>query len=606
MPAIRLLATPTAQTNTFGFHLAFSAPRDEDPAACSQARLDFGDGQYIDLGLICAPTPFTWASEHQMFLAEHAYSTPGHRTAHLQWGDEETTVVTSPEAVEAAASPQPDVLVFEAALSEPLLVSVQVKVANLAAEARVRLDGGAGQAFELAGAEGAQQEGRWTLGYPKPATYPLTLALLDADGFWLADLAQTTVEIGEPIAAPVTLALPFAAADDVPPLPEVAAAAVDPWLPYRYAYPAWAWARTYTTAGGAAVSRSLAPGTYLGIDAETWAGGALWYRTLGRDWIPASSVNLFRPSTLRGAELGSTPPPPPPPPPPGRRGVVTADRLNVRARPGVSASNPPIDSLVRNTEVAIYEEARVSDGLWYRIGVNRWVHSTWIRLLPATAASSEAAPLAASAEAAAGVSLPVGWVFASSLSVRARPGVSADNPPIGHLSRNQMVSVLETRPVGSEFWYRIGDGRWVSGQWLRVARARSRPAAIGSSERWVGVSLSTQTAVAYHGDRPVYAAMIASGLPGTPTVQGIYRTWARLPSTKMSGGRPGQGYYYIEGVTWTCYFYRGYALHTAYWHDAFGSPRSHGCVNISPYDAWWLFQWSAAGGANSPAVYVYW
>jgi len=174
------------------------------------------------------------------------------------------------------------------------------------------------------------------------------------------------------------------------------------------------------------------------------------------------------------------------------------------------------------------------------------------------------------------------------------------------LTRNQMVSVLETGAVGSETWHRIGADRWLNGQWLRLARSRARPAAIGASERWVGVSLSTQTAIAYEGDRPVYAAMIASGLPGTPTVQGIFRTWARLPSTKMSGGRPGQGYYYLEGVTWTCYFYRGYALHTAYWHDAFGAPRSHGCVNLSPYDAWWIFQWSAAGGAHSPAVYTYW
>ena len=109
--------------------------------------------------------------------------------------------------------------------------------------------------------------------------------------------------------------------------------------------------------------------------------------------------------------------------------------------------------------------------------------------------------------------------------------------------------------------------------------------------------------MAYEGDKPVYTALVATGLPGTPTVQGIFRTWWRLESRRMAGGS-GAGYYYLEEVTWTCYFHGGYALHTAYWHDAFGRPRSHGCVNLSPYDAWWLFQWSAPGGANSPAVYV--
>jgi lipoprotein-anchoring transpeptidase ErfK/SrfK len=123
----------------------------------------------------------------------------------------------------------------------------------------------------------------------------------------------------------------------------------------------------------------------------------------------------------------------------------------------------------------------------------------------------------------------------------------------------------------------------------------------------VGVNLRTQTVVAYEGDTPVYAALAATGMAATPTVRGVFRTWWRLVSRKMSGGAPATGgYYYLEEVPWTLYFYSGYALHAAYWHDAFGRPRSHGCVNLSPYDAWWIFKWSEAGGPNSPAVYVYW
>ncbi len=597
MPATaRLLTIPGRQANSVQFRLAFAAPQPDSVAACAPARLAFGDGQHSDLGILCTPTVFTWQTGHHLDLMSHTYPSPGPYTARLTWGDLtlETTALSIPSApITLVASAH--VTHFTVAPIAPLEMEARLHVTDLAVDQRLRLDGGAGQIHELAGSSGPDQEAIWTLAYPKPASYPLTIALLDADGFWVADLSQATVEIAEPIAPPPTLREALVAPAAISPLPEVATAAADPWLPYRYAYPLWAWARTYTTPGGTTISRGLAPGTYLGIDAETWAGGALWYRTLGRDWIPASSVSFFRPSTLRGAELAGAPPPPPPPA--ERRGVVTADRLNVRARPGVAANNPPIDSLLRNAEVVIYEETRVSDGLWYRIGVNRWVHSQWVRVLPATAAS---------AEIAAGVSLPVGWVFADSLSVRARPGATADNPPIDQLLHNQMVSVLESRAAGSETWHRIGPDRWVSGQWLRVARAKPRPASIGAAERWVGVSLRDQTAIAYAGDQPVYAAMIASGLPGTPTVQGIFRTWARLPSTKMSGGQPGQGYYYLEGVTWTCYFYGGYALHTAYWHDAFGTQRSHGCVNLSPYDAWWIFQWSAAGGGNSPAVYVYW
>jgi lipoprotein-anchoring transpeptidase ErfK/SrfK len=87
---------------------------------------------------------------------------------------------------------------------------------------------------------------------------------------------------------------------------------------------------------------------------------------------------------------------------------------------------------------------------------------------------------------------------------------------------------------------------------------------------------------------------------------GIFRTWLRLVSRKMAGGSAATGgYYNLEEVPWTLYFYSGYALHGAYWHDAFGNPRSHGCVNLSLYDAWWIFKWSEPGGKNSPAVYVY-
>jgi len=134
-----------------------------------------------------------------------------------------------------------------------------------------------------------------------------------------------------------------------------------------------------------------------------------------------------------------------------------------------------------------------------------------------------------------------------------------------------------------------------------VARLKPRPSAIGAAERWVAVNLNEQTAVAYEGDRPVYAALVATGLPGTPTVRGIFRTWRRLETGVIAGSG-----YYVEDVTWMCYFYSGRDLQAAYWHDAFGRPRSHGCVNLSPYDAWWIYQWSAVGGANSPAVYVYW
>ncbi|MEX1019793.1 MAG: L,D-transpeptidase family protein, partial [Litorilinea sp.] len=201
--------------------------------------------------------------------------------------------------------------------------------------------------------------------------------------------------------------------------------------------------------------------------------------------------------------------------------------------------------------------------------------------------------------------LPVGWVVGSILNVRAAPGTDATI--VGSVYYKQALAILETRVVAGNNWYRIGTEQWVYGAQVGVARRKARPTSIRANERWVGIGLKEQTVVAYEGDTPVYAALAATGLPRTPTVQGVFRTWWRVASRKMAGGSAATGgYYYLEEVPWTLYFYAGYALHAGYWHDAFGRPRSHGCVNLSPYDAWWIFRWSEPGGANSPAVYVYW
>ncbi len=106
-------------------------------------------------------------------------------------------------------------------------------------------------------------------------------------------------------------------------------------------------------------------------------------------------------------------------------------------------------------------------------------------------------------------------------------------------------------------------------------------------EKWIDVNLSTQTVTAYEGQTPVYSALASTGLWGTPTVVGTYHIYAKYVSTTMSG--PG---YYLPGVPHTMYFYRGYAIHGAYWHNNFGTPMSHGCVNLSLPDAEWFYNWA--------------
>jgi lipoprotein-anchoring transpeptidase ErfK/SrfK len=90
----------------------------------------------------------------------------------------------------------------------------------------------------------------------------------------------------------------------------------------------------------------------------------------------------------------------------------------------------------------------------------------------------------------------------------------------------------------------------------------------------------------------VFATLVSSGKPGHDTPTGAFRVRHKHVSTTMRGEDPIDGPYEVEEVPWTMYYSGGYALHGAYWHDAFGRVRSHGCTNIAPADARWLLRWT--------------
>lgn len=106
----------------------------------------------------------------------------------------------------------------------------------------------------------------------------------------------------------------------------------------------------------------------------------------------------------------------------------------------------------------------------------------------------------------------------------------------------------------------------------------------------VVVDLTEQRVYAYENGELLRAVTVSTGLPGTPTVVGDYRVYWKLTSQTMSG--PG---YYLPGVPWVMYFYQGYALHGTYWHNNFGQPMSHGCVNMPTEEAEWFFRWADVG-----------
>lgn len=108
--------------------------------------------------------------------------------------------------------------------------------------------------------------------------------------------------------------------------------------------------------------------------------------------------------------------------------------------------------------------------------------------------------------------------------------------------------------------------------------------------RWIEVNLSNQTLTAWQGDMAVLHTSVSTGTYRTPTVTGRYSINTKLSSQRMTG--PG---YDLPGVPWVMYFYGGYAIHGTYWHNNFGTPMSHGCVNMRTGEAEMLFAWADYG-----------
>lgn len=112
--------------------------------------------------------------------------------------------------------------------------------------------------------------------------------------------------------------------------------------------------------------------------------------------------------------------------------------------------------------------------------------------------------------------------------------------------------------------------------------------------KWISVDLDHQRAYAWEGNKLLKKFAISSGKARTPTVTGVFRIRAKVSSQTMEGGSVAEGdYYNLPNVQWVQYFYQDYALHGAYWHNKFGTPTSHGCVNLTNSDAKWLFDWTS-------------
>jgi hypothetical protein len=161
-------------------------------------------------------------------------------------------------------------------------------------------------------------------------------------------------------------------------------------------------------------------------------------------------------------------------------------------------------------------------------------------------------------------------------------------------------------PLTGKFYLKDQRYYWETkeGHWLREDQAAvfDTPPAPQSfdwkSTKWIDVSITYQSLVLYEGERPVYATLVSTGVDGAgdpkttrSTVRGEFRIDVKHVTATMDADDP-ETHFELRDVPWVEYFEGSYALHAAYWHDEFGRPRSHGCVNLSPIDARRVFFWT--------------
>ncbi len=165
--------------------------------------------------------------------------------------------------------------------------------------------------------------------------------------------------------------------------------------------------------------------------------------------------------------------------------------------------------------------------------------------------------------------------------------------PADSLSVYRVLSQSEGKGIK---FYEIEGNRWLKSNQVEYFSMREIPNGVGPNDKWIFIDLSRQSLVAYDGTMPVYATLISSGLAGneeTETPTGKFKIEFKHLTDDMTGFiGDNEDVYSVSDVPWVQYIHKNIALHASFWHSRYGTPKSHGCINLAPADARFLFNWS--------------
>jgi len=184
--------------------------------------------------------------------------------------------------------------------------------------------------------------------------------------------------------------------------------------------------------------------------------------------------------------------------------------------------------------------------------------------------------------------LDVAWVYPGPAKVHERP----QGRVVKRLNRHAAVHIESTKGA----WAKLNGGGWMHLSSLRRAKGVAAPEGVGATDRWIDIDIERQVLVAYEGTTPMFATLVSTGrnTKQSETPLGVFQLWVKLDYTDMDDIERTDipKNYSIQDVPWVQFFKGSYGFHAAFWHNDFGRRRSHGCINLSPADARYLFQFT--------------
>jgi hypothetical protein len=252
------------------------------------------------------------------------------------------------------------------------------------------------------------------------------------------------------------------------------------------------------------------------------------------------------------------------------------------------------DVLVDVYELVVSEEP-AHNRVWYRVGDAEYIHSGGLQPV----ATHFQMPLLSLPPTGALVDVSVPFT-----DMRTRPGFAASRTYRYYYSCTFWVGEIAEDEHG-KLWYRIEDDRSRLSYWGLAEHFRPIPEGemapispeVDPDRKRLEVNLGRQWVVAYEDDTPVFMSRASTGLAmgngESMTPLGRHAIFYKRPSRHMAAGDSASDGYDLPGVPWCSYFTTtGVAFHGTYWHNDFGRPRSHGCVNLPTEAARWIHRWA--------------